>query len=230
MASLCELPAQHPTGSRQLSPTTSTASRFGWHPPCWWIPLSVHLAKGLAPLPRPQRHSRARHCHVQGFESVQTPVSHLEQVPQPPVSWCVWPAHHETGLLSAGVAPGGSCQTQGNTGFLFSQVSVLLLANLPWCSPFCTSHPGVSPSPKLQVTPFQCGLPSAPPSPPELAQGKGCSAFAAGLCGEVEGVTGIPTPHRHPGDAAVEVGIVAIKGLFSGRYLAMNKRDGSTLR
>uniref|UniRef100_A0A8B9YLR0 Fibroblast growth factor n=1 Tax=Bos mutus grunniens TaxID=30521 RepID=A0A8B9YLR0_BOSMU len=41
---------------------------------------------------------------------------------------------------------------------------------------------------------------------------------------EVEGVTGCPTLTGILEITAVEVGVVAIKGLFSGRYLAMNKR------
>lgn len=84
-------------------------------------------------------------------------------------------------------------------------------------SPCSTSHPVISSSPELPKlpTPRVCRPPLAQPA---------CSALGTAWCGRCG--RDQPSP-LFPGIlemTAVEVGIVAIKGLFSGRYLAMNKR------
>lgn len=147
----------------------------------------------------------------------------------PSLSWRVWPAHHETSSLSAGEAPGSSRPAWGSTGFLPSQVCVPLLADtFPGVPPSAPPPRGFSLPQTSKVTPFQCGLPSAPPPPPELAQGNGVFSPPCQALWEVEGVTGCPTPHRHPGDNRGGGGRCGHQGALL-RAVPGHEQEGSAL-
>lgn len=95
----------------------------------------------------------------------------------------VWPAHHETSSQVLERLPGAPVQC--GEVLVSSPPRSALLQTPPLVCPVWHLPPrGLSPSRTSKVTPFHCGLSSAPPSPGSWRRETGCSALPAGLCGK----------------------------------------------
>lgn len=232
VASLCELPANTLQARDNYLPPTSPSSGFGWQPQFTGRSrYQFSLPRAQLPLPVPRGTPVGSDTAM--FKRFESQFRYLCAI----LGKSLWPA------VSAGASGQpimklahkcwrGSRGLPSSAGkYWFPSLPGLpSCRRLPWCSPCGTSHPGVSPSPERPKSPpFSAGCPQHPHPLPELAQGIGVFSPPCRALWEAEGVTGCPTPHRHPGDNGGGGGRCGHQGALL-RAVPGHEQEGTALR